>query len=180
MVLHRLSVLVLLAWGLGLTSQASANTLLGVRFVQHGTLSRVMFDLQQAVSYRIKAGSAPSTLRIVFTYKPTLPPAEIGHPDLLYPVTVSYIQLGLFDEAQHLLQTVLTAAATPLQRTQMALVQSMLFAQNSHSDVVTALLTSLQQFADPTRRGQALLLTENAWRAQRMDKVIMSSARAGH
>ena len=66
MVLHRLTMLALLAWGLGLTSQASANTLRGVRFGQHGTLSRVVFDLQQEVSYRLEAGPDPYTIRIVF------------------------------------------------------------------------------------------------------------------
>jgi tetratricopeptide (TPR) repeat protein len=49
----------------------------------------------------------------------------------------------------------------------------MLFAQNGRSDVVTALLTPLQQFTDPTMRSQALLLlTESAWRAQRTDEVV--------
>jgi len=88
-------------------------------------------------------------------------------------VTASYAQLGLFDEAQSLLPTVLAAAATPLQRAHMALVQAMLFAQSGRSDVVTALLTPVQQFTDPTMRGQALLLlTESAWRAQRTDDVV--------
>ena len=134
-------------------------------------------SLRQALGRQLddyqRQGAFFDVLRTFFAYKASLPPAEIGHPDLLYPVTASYAQLGLFDEAQHLLPTVLAAAATPLQRAHMALVQAMFFTQSGRSDAVTALLTPVQQFADPTMRGQALLLlTESAWRAQRMDDVV--------
>ncbi len=134
-------------------------------------------SLRQALGRQLddyqRQGAFFDVLRTFFAYKLSLPPAEIGHPDLLYPVTASYAQLGLFDEAQNLLPTVLDAAATPLQRAHMALVRAMLFAQSGRSDVVTALLTPVQQFTDPTMRGQALLLlTESAWRAQRTDDVV--------
>jgi hypothetical protein len=112
-------------------------------------------------------------LRTFFAYKPSLPPTEAGHPDLLYPLVASYVRLGLLDEAQSLLPTLLAAAATPIQRTHIALAQATLFAQNGRDEVVTALLHPLQQFTDPTMRGQALLLlTESAWRAQRTDDVV--------
>jgi tetratricopeptide (TPR) repeat protein len=134
-------------------------------------------SLRQALGRQLddyqRQGAFFDVLRTFFAYKLSLPPAEIGHPDLLYPVTASYAQLGLFDEAQNLLPTVLDAATTPLQRAHMALVQAMLFAQSGRSDVVIALLTPVQQFTDPTMRGQALLLlTESAWRAQRTDDVV--------
>jgi tetratricopeptide (TPR) repeat protein len=88
-------------------------------------------------------------------------------------LVASYVQLGLLDEAQSLLPTLLNAATTPSQRAQMALTQAALFAQAGRDDVVTSLLHPLQQFADPAMRAQAiLLLTESAWRAQRPDDVV--------
>ena len=112
-------------------------------------------------------------LRTFFAYKPGLPPTEAGHADLLYPLVTSYVRLGLLDEAQSLLPTLLKAAATPIQRAHIALAQATLFAQHGRDEVVTALLSPLQQFTDPTMRGQALLLlTESAWHAQRADEVV--------
>ena len=52
--LHRIAVCILLAGSLCLTPQASANVLRGVRFGQHGALSRVVFDLQQEAAYRLE------------------------------------------------------------------------------------------------------------------------------
>ena len=129
-------------------------------------------QLRQALGRQLDAyqrqGAFFDVLRTFFAYKPSLPPTETGHPDLLYPLVASYVRLGLLDEAQSLLPTLLDAATTPIQRAHMALAQATLFAQSGRDEVVTALLHPLQQFTDPTMRGQALLLlTESAWRAQR-------------
>jgi tetratricopeptide (TPR) repeat protein len=134
-------------------------------------------QLRQALGRQLDAyqrqGAFFDGLRTFFAYKPSLPPMEAGHPDLLYPLVASYVRLGLLDEAQSLLPTLLAAAATPIQRAHIALAQAALFAQNGRDEVVTALLHPLQQFTDPTMRGQALLLlTESAWRAQRADDVV--------
>jgi tetratricopeptide (TPR) repeat protein len=134
-------------------------------------------QLRQALGRQLDAyqrqGAFFDVLRTFFAYKPSLSPTETGHPDLLSPLVASYVQLGLLDEAQSLLQTLLDAAATPIQRAHMALAQATLFAQGGCDEVVTTLLHPLQQFTDPTMRGQALLLlTESAWRAQRPDDVV--------
>lgn len=130
------------------------------------TLGRQLDDYQ-------RQGVFFDVLRTFFAYKSSLPPAETGHLDLLYPVVASYAQLGLFDEAQSLLPPLLAAAATPIQHAHMALVQAMLFAQSGRSEVVTALLTPVEQFTDPTMRGQALLLfAESAWQERRPGDVV--------
>jgi tetratricopeptide (TPR) repeat protein len=134
-------------------------------------------QLRQALGRQLEAyqrqGAFFDVLRTFFAYKPSLPPTEAGQPDLLYPLVASYVRLGLLDEAQSLLPTLLAAAATPLQRAHIALAQATLFAQHGRDEVVTALLHPLQQFTDPTMRGQALLLLiESAWRAQRADDVV--------
>ena len=134
-------------------------------------------QLRQALGRQLEAyqrqGAFFDVLRTFFAYKPSLPPTEAGHPDLLYPLVASYVRLGLLDEAQSLLPTLLAAATTPIQRAHIALAQATLFAQNGRDEVVTALLHPLQQFTDPTMRGQALLLLiESAWRAQRADDVV--------
>jgi tetratricopeptide (TPR) repeat protein len=134
-------------------------------------------QLRQALGRQLEAyqrqGAFFDVLHTFFTYKPSLPPTEIGHPDLLYPLVTSYVRLGLLDEAQSLLPTLLDAAAVPIQRAHIALAQATLFAQSGRDEVVTALLHPLQQFTDPTMRAQALLLlTESAWRAQRPDDVV--------
>jgi tetratricopeptide (TPR) repeat protein len=134
-------------------------------------------QLRQALGRQLEAyqrqGAFFDGLRTFFAYKPFLPPTEAGHPDLLDPLVASYVRLGLLDEAQSLLPTLLAAAATPTQRAHIALAQATLFAQNGRDEVVTALLHPLQQFTDPTMRGQALLLlTESAWRAQRADDIV--------
>ena len=134
-------------------------------------------QLRQALGRQLdvyqRQGAFFDVLRTFFAYKPSLSPTETGHPDLLSPLVASYVQLGLLDEAQSLLQTMLDAAATPIQRAHMALAQATLFAQGGRDEVVTTLLHPLQQFTDPTMRGQALLLlTESAWRAQRPDDVV--------
>ena len=69
MALHSIVVFLLLAGHLCYTSQADASTLRGVRFGQQGDLSRVVFELQGDVSYRLEAGSDPTLIRIIF---PTL------------------------------------------------------------------------------------------------------------
>src|SRR5215813_2181551 len=134
-------------------------------------------QLRQALGRQLEAyqhqGAFFDVLRTFFAYKPSLPPTEAGHPDLLYPLVASYVRLGLLDEAQSLLPTLLAAAATPIQRAHIALSQATLFAQNGRDEVLTALLHPLQQFTDPTMRGQALLLLiDSAWRAQRADDVV--------
>jgi tetratricopeptide (TPR) repeat protein len=134
-------------------------------------------QLRQALGRQLEAyqrqGAFFDVLRTFFAYKPSLPSTEAGHPDLLYPLVASYVRLGLLDEAQSLLPTLLNAAATPIQRAHIALAQATLFAQNGGDEVVTALLSPLQQFTDPTMRGQALLLlTESAWRTQRAADVV--------
>jgi tetratricopeptide (TPR) repeat protein len=134
-------------------------------------------QLRQALGRQLDAyqrqGAFFDVLRTFFAYKPFLPPTEAGHADLLYPLVASYVRLGLLDEAQSLLPTLLNAAATPIQRAHIALAQATLFAQNGGDEVVTALLSPLQQFTDPTMRGQALLLlTESAWRTQRAADVV--------
>jgi tetratricopeptide (TPR) repeat protein len=134
-------------------------------------------QLRQALGRQLDAyqrqGAFFDVLRTFFAYTPSLSPTEAGHADLLYPLVASYVRLGLLDEAQSLLPTLLNAAATPIQRAHIALAQATLFAQNGRDEVVTALLNPLQQFTDPTMRGQALLLlTESAWRAQRTDEVV--------
>jgi tetratricopeptide (TPR) repeat protein len=134
-------------------------------------------QLRQALGRQLDAhqrqGAFFDVLRTFFAYKPSLAPTETGHPDLLYPLVTSYVQLGLLDEAQSLLPTLLDAAATPSQRAHMALAQATLFAQAGHDAVVTTLLHPLQQFTDLTMRAQALLLlTESAWRTQRPDDIV--------
>jgi tetratricopeptide (TPR) repeat protein len=134
-------------------------------------------QLRQALGRQLDAyqhqGAFFDVLRTFFAYKPSLPPTETRHPDLLYPLVASYVRLGLLDEAQSLLPTLLDAAATPIQRAHIALAQATLFAQSGRDEIVTALLHPLQQFTDPTMRAQALLLlTESAWRAQRPDDVV--------
>src|SRR5262249_2515278 len=134
-------------------------------------------QLRQALGRQLEAyqrqGAFFDVLRTFFAYKPSLPPGEAGHPDLLHPLVASYVQLGLLDEAQSLLPTLLNAAATPIQRAHIALAQATLFAQNGRGGVVPARLHPPQQFTDPAMRGQALLLlTESAWRAQRADDVV--------
>ena len=69
MVLHSLVVFLLLVGHLCCISQANASTLRGVRFGQQGDLFRVVFELQEDVSYRLEAGSDPTLIRIIF---PTL------------------------------------------------------------------------------------------------------------
>ena len=56
MALHSMVVFLLLVGHLCYTSQADASTLRGVRFGQQGDLSRVVFELQEDVSYRLEAG----------------------------------------------------------------------------------------------------------------------------
>jgi len=134
-------------------------------------------QLRQALGRQLdtyqRQGAYLDVLRTFFAYKSSLPSTEAGHPDLLHPLIASYVQLGLLDEAQSLLPTLLNAAATAIQRAHIALAQAALFAQNGRDEVVTALLLPLQQFTDPTMRGQALLLlTESAWRVQRADDVV--------
>jgi tetratricopeptide (TPR) repeat protein len=134
-------------------------------------------QLRQALGRQLEVyqrqGAFFDVLHTFFAYKPSLPPTETGHPDLLYPLVTSYIRLGLLDEAQSLLPTLLDAAAMPIQRAHIALAQATLFAQSGRDEVVTVLLHPLQQFTDPTMRAQALLLlTESAWRAQRPDDVV--------
>jgi tetratricopeptide (TPR) repeat protein len=134
-------------------------------------------QLRQALGHQLEAyqrqGAFFDVLHTFFAYKPSLPPTETGHPDLLSPLATSYVRLGLFDEAQSLLPTLLDAAAMPIQRAHIALAQATLFAEGGRDEVVTALLHPLQQFTDPTMRAQALLLlTESAWRAQRPDDVV--------
>ena len=73
MVLHCTVILLLLVGHLCCTSQASAKTLRGVRISQKGALSRVVFDLQKDVTYRIEAGTDPSVIRIIFPTM-SLPP----------------------------------------------------------------------------------------------------------
>jgi tetratricopeptide (TPR) repeat protein len=120
-----------------------------------------------------RQGAFFDVLRTFFAYKPSLPPTETGHPDLLYPLVASYVRLGLLDEAQSLLPALLDAAVTPIQRAHIALAHATFFAHNGRDEVVIALLRPLQQFTDPTMRGQALLLLlESAWRAQRADDVV--------
>jgi tetratricopeptide (TPR) repeat protein len=133
-------------------------------------------QLRQALGRQLAAhqrqGAFFDVLRTFFAYKPSLPPTETGHPELLYPLVASYVGLGLLDEAQSLLPTLLNAA-TPGQRAHIALAQATLFAHHGRDEVVTALLSPLQQFTDPTMRAQALLLlTESAWQAQRPDGVV--------
>jgi tetratricopeptide (TPR) repeat protein len=134
-------------------------------------------QMRQALGRQLDAyqrqGAFFDVLRTFFAYKPSLPPTEAGHPEILYPLVASYVQLGLLDEAQSLLPSLLDAAATPIQRAHIGLAQATLFAHNGRDEVVTALLSPLQQFTDPTMRGQALLLlTESAWRAQRAADVV--------
>ena len=133
--------------------------------------------LRQALGRQLEAyqrqGAFFEVLHTFFAYKPALPPTETSHADLLYPLVTSYVQLGLLDEAQSLLPSLLDAAAVPIQRAHIALAQATLFAQNGRDEVVTALLHPLPQFTDPTMRAQALLLlTASAWRAQRLDDII--------
>jgi tetratricopeptide (TPR) repeat protein len=134
-------------------------------------------QLRQALGRQLEAyqrqGAFFDVLHTFFAYKPSLPPTETGHPDLLSSLATSYVRLGLFDEAQSLLPTLLDAATMPIQRAHIALAQATLFAEGGRDEVVTALLHPLQQFTDPTMRAQALLLlTESAWRAQRPDDVV--------
>src|SRR5712671_2743894 len=67
MALHSLVVFLLLVGHLCCTSQADASTLRGVRFGQQGDLSRVVFELQEDVPYRLEAGSDPTLIRIIFS-----------------------------------------------------------------------------------------------------------------
>jgi len=134
-------------------------------------------QMRQALGRQLDAyqrqGAFFDVLRTFFAYKPSLPPTEAGHPEILYPLVASYVQLGLLDEAQSLLPSLLDAAATPIQRAHIGLAQATLFAHHGRDEVVTALLSPLQQFTDPTMRGQALLLlTESAWRAHRAADVV--------
>ena len=69
MALHSIVVFLLLMGHLCCTSQADAITLRGVRFGQQGNLSRVVFDVQQEVPYRLEEGPGPTVIRIIF---PTL------------------------------------------------------------------------------------------------------------
>src|SRR5262245_19125556 len=66
MALHSLVVFLLLVSHLCCMSQADASTLRGVRFGRQGDLSRVVFELQEDVSYRLEAGSDPTMIRIIF------------------------------------------------------------------------------------------------------------------
>ena len=69
MALYPIVVFLLMVSHLCYTSQADASTLRGVRFGQQGNLSRVVFELQGDVSYRLEAGPDPTLIRIIF---PTL------------------------------------------------------------------------------------------------------------
>ena len=69
MALHSMVVFLLLVGHLCCTSQADASTPRGVRFGQQGDLSRVVFELQEDVPYRLEAGPDPALIRIIF---PTL------------------------------------------------------------------------------------------------------------
>ncbi|HSX78807.1 MAG TPA: tetratricopeptide repeat protein, partial [Candidatus Saccharimonadia bacterium] len=82
-------------------------------------------QLRQALGRQLDAyqrqGAFFDVLRTFFAYKPSLPPTEAGHPEILYPLVASYVQLGLLDEAQSLLPSLLDAAATPIQRAHIGL-----------------------------------------------------------
>jgi hypothetical protein len=69
MALHSMVVFLLLAGHLCCTSQTDASTPRGVLFGQQGDLSRVVFELQEDVPYRLEAGPDPTLIRIIF---PTL------------------------------------------------------------------------------------------------------------
>ena len=130
------------------------------------TLVRLLADYQGR-------GAFLDVLRTFFVYKPSLSPAETGHAELLYPVVTSYAQLGLFDEAQSLLPKLLEAASAPPRRAHMALALAMLFAKSARPEVVTALLTPVEQFTDAAMRGQAvLLLSASAWQGRRPNEVV--------
>jgi tetratricopeptide (TPR) repeat protein len=82
---------------------------------------------------------------------------------MLYPVVMSYAQLGLLDEAQSLLPKLREAN---VMSAPMALALARPFAQGARHEAVSALLSPLQQFTDPDLLRQALLLlTEHAQQA---------------
>src|SRR5262244_4336207 len=89
MALYSIVVFSLLAGHLCCTSQADASTPRGVRFGQQGDLSRVVFELQEDVPYRLEAGSDPTLIRIIF---PTL-----GFPPKLQ---VARARTGLIQEVR--------------------------------------------------------------------------------
>src|SRR5215831_4964422 len=69
MALHCIVVFLFLVGHLCCTSQADASTPRGVRFGQQGNVSRVVFELQEDVPYRLEADSDPALIRLIF---PTL------------------------------------------------------------------------------------------------------------
>ena len=69
MALHSMVVFILLVGHLCYVSQADASTLRGIRFGQQGNFSRVVFELQEPVPYRLEDTSDPAVIRLIF---PTL------------------------------------------------------------------------------------------------------------
>jgi TolA-binding protein len=103
-------------------------------------------------------GDFVAVLQTFFTHKGHLESAEAAHADLLLPVAISYARLGLLDEAQSLLQTLIDTAPTPQKRAPAALEQATLLAKRGQTAAVKGLLTPLEQFTDTAMRGRALLL----------------------
>lgn len=112
-------------------------------------------------------------LQTFFTHKPLLAPIDASHPDLLIPVARSYARLGLLSEAQSLLQGLLQANLSPLQRAQVAMEQATIFAVKEDPMAVLTALQSVGPVEDPALRlGLLLRAAESALQVQRPAEAI--------
>jgi tetratricopeptide (TPR) repeat protein len=72
-------LLCLLALGIFPAWGASSSQLQGVRFGWHGAYARIVFDLHETTTYRIRSGSKPSRILVEFPEGYSLPPQSTWH-----------------------------------------------------------------------------------------------------
>jgi tetratricopeptide (TPR) repeat protein len=112
-------------------------------------------------------------LRTFFANREYLAPEDAQRPDFLLPVAISYARLGLYSEAQSMLQKLVEGAATPAQRTTAALEQASLLSKRGQPQEAITLLEPFISTAKPAVRGRLLLtLGELASQAQQPAKAI--------
>ncbi len=98
-----------------------------------------------------------TVLEIFFRERDRLQKAPL-YPDLLFAVAKNYAQLGLEEEAQSILQQLLSITLTPQLRAKTALLQAILLFQSGQLAAAKTLLTPLEQFREETEKRKALLL----------------------
>lgn len=154
----------------------SFEALLG-RTLHEPLRQEVMQSLRQALTQLIaeqqQRGASLEVLRTFFAYKQYLRADDAVQSEVLLPVALSYVRLGLLDEAQSLLGRLLVTLPQPEQRASLAFEQALRLAKSGQLHSATPLLTPPERFLDPAMRAQALtLLTQEAWQRRHLDDTV--------